>query len=58
LPFDSLIISQRFGERKANDDLFNELQDKVKELYKIGDCRQVRNIKEAIWDANEIARKI
>ena len=28
------------------------------EIYKIGDCRQVRNIMGAIWDAYEIARRI
>jgi len=30
----------------------------VPEIYKIGDCLQVRGIKEAIWTANEVARKI
>jgi 2,4-dienoyl-CoA reductase-like NADH-dependent reductase (Old Yellow Enzyme family)/thioredoxin reductase len=58
LPYDTLIISQRFGERKANDSLFEELEGKVPEVYKIGDCLQVRGIKEAIWTANEVARKI
>jgi len=58
LPFDSLILSQRFGERKANDVLFDQLRGKVSEVYKIGDCRQVRGIREAIWDANEVARKL
>jgi len=58
LSYDTLIISQRFGERKANDSLFEELEGKVPEVYRIGDCLQVRGIKEAIWTANEIARKI
>ncbi len=58
LPFDTLIISQRFGERKANDSLFDRLQGKVSEVYRIGDCAQVRGIQEAIWSANEVARKI
>jgi hypothetical protein len=58
LPYDTLIISQRFGERKANDSLFGELEGKVPEVYKIGDCLQVRGIKEAIWTANEVAREI
>jgi len=58
LSYDTLIISQRFGERKANDSLFEELEGKVPEVYRIGDCLQVRGIKEAIWTANEAARKI
>jgi 2,4-dienoyl-CoA reductase-like NADH-dependent reductase (Old Yellow Enzyme family) len=58
LPFDSLILSQRFGERKVNDELFDQLQGRVSEVYKIGDCQQVRGIREAIWDANEVARKL
>jgi 2,4-dienoyl-CoA reductase-like NADH-dependent reductase (Old Yellow Enzyme family)/thioredoxin reductase len=55
LPFDSLIISR---QRAANDSLFKALQGKVKEVYKIGDCDRVRAIKNAIWSANEVARKI
>lgn len=58
LPFDTVILSRRFGERKPNDTLFEKLQGKVGEVYKIGDCAQVREIKEAIWSANEVARKI
>jgi heterodisulfide reductase subunit A-like polyferredoxin len=57
IPYDTLIISQRFGERQPNDALFRALQGKV-EVHKIGDCLQVRGIKEAIWTANEVARKI
>jgi 2,4-dienoyl-CoA reductase-like NADH-dependent reductase (Old Yellow Enzyme family)/thioredoxin reductase len=55
LPFDTLIISR---QRTANDDLFEALQGKVKGVYKIGDCDRVRAIKNAIWAANEVARKI
>lgn len=58
IPYDTLVISQRFGERKTNDSLFTELEGKIPEVYKIGDCLQVRDIKEAIWSANEVARKI
>jgi len=58
LPYDTLILSRRFGERKANDALFEELQGKVAEVYKIGDCDQVKGILEAITTANEVARKI
>ncbi len=57
LPYDTLIISQRFGERQACGALFDELKDDF-EMYRVGDCLQVRDIKEAIWSANEVARKI
>jgi 2,4-dienoyl-CoA reductase-like NADH-dependent reductase (Old Yellow Enzyme family)/thioredoxin reductase len=55
LPYDTLIISR---ERETNDALFNELQGKAPEVYKIGDCSQVGDIKTAVWGANEVARKI
>ncbi|MBW2087011.1 MAG: FAD-dependent oxidoreductase [Deltaproteobacteria bacterium] len=55
LPYDTLIISRG---RKSVDSLFNELEGKVKEIYKIGDCSTVANIKGAVWSANEVARKI
>ena len=58
LSYDTLILSRRFGENKRNDALFKELQGKVPEIYKIGDCFKARGIKEAIWTANEVARKI
>ena len=56
--YDTLIVSQRFGERETNDSLFDELQGKVAEVYKIGDSAQVKGILEAIFGANEVARKI
>jgi len=55
LPYDTLIISR---EREPNDTLFNELQGKAPEVYKIGDCSEVGDIKTAIFGANEVARKI
>ena len=55
LPYDTLIISR---ERGPNDSLFNELQGKAPEVYKIGDCSEVGDIKTAVWGANEVARKI
>jgi 2,4-dienoyl-CoA reductase-like NADH-dependent reductase (Old Yellow Enzyme family)/thioredoxin reductase len=58
LPFDTLILARRFGERKPNDLFFEELQKKVAEVYKIGDCQKVKGIYEAIVSANEVARKI
>jgi NADH dehydrogenase FAD-containing subunit len=58
IPYDTLIISTRFGQMKRNDSLFNELQGKVPEIYKIGDCADVKGIQEAVWSANEVARKM
>jgi len=58
IPFDTVILSRRFGERESNDSLFSELEGKVPEVYKIGDCDQVRTIKDAVWTANEVARQI
>lgn len=55
LPYDTLIVSR---ERMANNSLFEELKALVPEVYKIGDCAEVADIKAAIWSANEIARKI
>jgi 2,4-dienoyl-CoA reductase-like NADH-dependent reductase (Old Yellow Enzyme family)/thioredoxin reductase len=58
LAYDTIILSRRFGERKANDSLFEELQGKVPEVYKIGDCAEVKGILEAIHGANTVVRKI
>jgi 2,4-dienoyl-CoA reductase-like NADH-dependent reductase (Old Yellow Enzyme family)/thioredoxin reductase len=58
IPYDTIILSQRYGRRKRNDSLFDELQGKVPEVHKIGDCSQVREIQDAIWSANEVARRI
>jgi len=55
LPYDTLIVSR---ERTANNSLFEELKTSASEVYKIGDCAEVADIKAAIWSANEIARKI
>jgi hypothetical protein len=55
LPFDILIIAR---ERVANDSLYNQLQGKVAEVHKIGDCSEVGTIKKAIVGANEVARRI
>lgn len=58
IPYDTLIVSTRFGQMKRNDSLFDELQGKVPEIYKIGDCADVKGIQDAIWSANEVARKV
>jgi len=55
IPYDTLIISR---ERKPNNDLYEKLQGKVAEVYKIGDCAAIAEIREAILIANEVVRKI
>jgi hypothetical protein len=55
LSYDSIIVCH---QRKANSLLYDELLGKADEVFKIGDCDKARGIKEAIWSANEVARKI
>lgn len=54
IPADTIIIAAGF---RSNDGLFNDLRGKV-EIYNIGDSKNVANIKNAVWDAYEIARSI
>ncbi|HEY91128.1 MAG TPA: FAD-dependent oxidoreductase [Dehalococcoidia bacterium] len=58
LPYDTIIVSQRFSERQKNNTIISELQGHGFEVHVIGDCAQVRGIKDAIWTANEVARTI
>jgi pyruvate/2-oxoglutarate dehydrogenase complex dihydrolipoamide dehydrogenase (E3) component len=55
LPYDTLIISR---ERACNSDVYEQLKGKAPEVYNIGDSAKVGDIKEAVWAANEVARKI
>lgn len=62
IPYDTLIVSLM---RRPDDELFEKLQGKVPEIYKIGDrlnldpeVVETANIKGAIWSANEVARTI
>jgi len=62
IPYDTLIVSLT---RRPADELFEQLQGKVAEVYKIGDrlnldpeIVQTANIKGAVWSANEVALKI
>jgi hypothetical protein len=57
LPYYTLILSGRFGERKTNDLFFNDIKEEVT-VYKIGDCLQVKGIFDAILSANMVSRKI
>jgi 2,4-dienoyl-CoA reductase-like NADH-dependent reductase (Old Yellow Enzyme family)/thioredoxin reductase len=55
IPYDTLVVS--LG-RKRNDSLFSELQRRVREVYRIGDCQHNGNINHAIQSANEVARQV
>lgn len=55
LPYDTLIISR---ERECNRAIYEQLKGKAPEVYNIGDSAKVGDIKEAVWAANEVARKI
>lgn len=52
---DTVIVA---SGRESNRDLISSLRGKVKEIYEIGDCVKPRSIKEAIDDANYVAREI
>ena len=42
----------------ANDDLYLQLQGKVKELYRVGDCVAPRRVEHAILDGERAARSL
>ena len=41
-----------------NHRLADRISDEVDHVYRIGDCREPRNVMNAVWDAYEIARHI
>ena len=51
---DAVIVAAGF---RSDASLYQAMQD-VPELYAIGDCRECRNIHQAIWDAYEVANHI
>jgi 2,4-dienoyl-CoA reductase-like NADH-dependent reductase (Old Yellow Enzyme family)/putative sterol carrier protein/thioredoxin reductase len=55
LPYDTLVISRG---RTKNDSLFEKIEGKAAEVYKIGDCAAAGDIQKAVWSANEVARQI
>ena len=54
LKADAVIVAAGF---RSDASLYHAMQD-VPELYAIGDCRECRNIHQAIWDAYEVANHI
>ncbi len=55
IPYDNLIISMG---RKSNNQLYEALKDKVSEVHKIGDCKGIGEIYDAMNAANKLAREI
>ena len=55
IPADSVILC--VGYRSA-DELYQELQFEVSDLYLLGDAEKVSNIMYAIWNAFEVANHI
>ncbi len=55
LPADTVILA--VGEDPVRS-LFEEIRFDYENVYAIGDCKQVRNIQNAIWDAFEVARSL
>lgn len=54
VPTDTVILAVGFKEDKA---LFDQMQD-ADEIYAIGDCRQFKNVHQAVWDACEVANHL
>jgi len=52
---DSVIIA---WDRKPREGLYEALKGKVREVYKIGDCRESRSIEWAIHEAANVSRQI
>ena len=54
LKADTVILAVGF---KSDDNLYQQMQD-ASELYAIGDCKQFKNVHQAVWDAYEVANHI
>ena len=55
LPYDNLIIA---AGMKREDALFKQAENRFKNVRRIGDCLNVRNIQGAVWDAYEVVRRL
>lgn len=51
---DTVILAVGF---ESDDSLFRQMQD-ADEIYAIGDCRQFKNVHQAVWDAYEVANHL
>ena len=55
IPCDSVIQAVGYSE---NNDLYQELQFEIPQIYALGDAKNVANIMYGIWDAFEVANHI
>lgn len=55
---DRVALAVMATPQTANDDLYMQLQGKVKELYRVGDCVAPRRVEHAILDGERAARKL
>lgn len=55
LKADTIILSVGY---RPDDELYRSLNGNFKELYLIGDSREVANIMNSIWDAYDVARTV
>jgi len=54
-PYDSVVLAIN---QEVEDRLYKSLKDKVKDLYRIGDCVSPRKVDMAIWEGHKIGREI
>lgn len=54
--FDDIVLA--LGSETPNDVIYKDLEDKVAELYVIGDASQPRAIVDAVWEGEDIAIRI
>jgi len=55
LKIDTVVLA---AGMKSDDALYQALSGKVARLYAVGDCRNPRNIMQAVWDGFEVGRAI
>lgn len=54
-PYDSVVLAIN---QEVEDGLYKALKNKVKELYRIGDCVSPRKVDMAIWEGHKVGREI
>jgi mycofactocin system FadH/OYE family oxidoreductase 2 len=54
-PYDSVVLAIN---QEVEDRLYKSLKNKVKELYRIGDCVSPRKVDMAIWEGHKVGREI
>lgn len=55
IPTDTVVLAVGMTPEST---LADKLEEKSKRVFRIGDCRQPRNVMNAIWDAYEVARSL